>query len=98
MHWCIIQSLMLEHCMQVLATAREDELRERGRYARTVLECFDRKVNDPEKPQSPLMHFLDDLLKVQLTDRLTSIRSAQKLHDDAVHTYEPGPLCQACST
>ena len=52
--------------MQVLAAAREQELQERAVYARAVLEHFDRKVNDPENPQSPLMHFLDGLLKVLL--------------------------------
>jgi len=92
MHWCTIQSLMLEHCMQVLATAREDELRERAQYARTVLECFDRKVNDPEKLQLPLMHFLDDLLKVRHTNCMTSIRPTQRLHGDAVHTYDTETL------
>ena len=50
--------------MQVLAAAREPELQERVGYARAVLEHFDRKVNDPESPQSPLMHFLDGLLQV----------------------------------
>ena len=50
--------------MQVLAAAREQELQERATYGRAILEHFDRKVNDPENPQSPLMHFLDGLLKV----------------------------------
>ena len=50
--------------MQILAAAQEQELQERVSYAREVLEAFDRKVNDPEVPQSPLMHFLDGLLKV----------------------------------
>ena len=61
--------------MQVLAAAREQELQERVVFARGVLEHFDRKVNDPETPQSPLMHFLDGLLKVSRlhsTSRCTS--------------------------
>lgn len=58
------QSLGHRHTMQVLAAAREQELQERAVYARAILEHFDRKVNDPENPQSPLMHFLDGLLRV----------------------------------
>ncbi len=81
--WQLHHVLMLWHIMQVLAAAREQELQERAVYARAVLEHFDRKVNDPEHPQSPLMHFLDGLLKVLL---ITSWRSYHltTLHDSSL--------------
>jgi hypothetical protein len=56
------------HCMQILASARADELDNRLQYADETLQEFCRPYNaeadDPTKLETPLMHFLLGLKQV----------------------------------
>lgn len=50
--------------MQVLAAAQEEILDWRRGYAEMVLEDFHRRMREPAKPDTPLMHFLEGLFTV----------------------------------
>ena len=52
------------HCMQILASARADELDNRLQYADETLQEFNAEADDPAKLETPLMHFLLGLKQV----------------------------------